>query len=192
MIFYHCETLITPNNLLAKDFSFHWCSCLNTRYYIGAAIVIFKIIFSIFIKILIAQYWLHISVGFLASLTPPLLCSLLEYSTAVFDPHHFSKTLFTLKSNVPEVEFHRKYQNDSEKQPNLWGVPYLKINKSALAGVALWIECRPVNWKVAGSIPSQGTRLGCGPGPQWGAHEKQPYTDVSLPLSLPSPLSKNK
>ena len=31
---------------------------------------------------------------------------------------------------------------------------------SALAGVAQWIECRPVNQKVAGSIPSQGTCLG--------------------------------
>ena len=35
----------------------------------------------------------------------------------------------------------------------------------ALAGVAQWIECRPTNHRVAGSIPSQGTRLGCGPGP---------------------------
>ena len=35
----------------------------------------------------------------------------------------------------------------------------------ALAGVAQWIECQPVNQKVAGSIPSQGTCLGCRPGP---------------------------
>ena len=36
----------------------------------------------------------------------------------------------------------------------------------ALAGVAQWIEHWPVTQKVAGSIPSQGTFLSCGPGPQ--------------------------
>ena len=41
----------------------------------------------------------------------------------------------------------------------------LKMEKRALAGVAQWSECRPVNQRVAGSIPSQGTCLGCGPGP---------------------------
>ena len=35
-----------------------------------------------------------------------------------------------------------------------------------LAGVAQWIERQPVNQRVAGLIPSQGTCLGCGPGPQ--------------------------
>ena len=36
----------------------------------------------------------------------------------------------------------------------------------ALAGVAQWIEHWPVNQRVAGSIPSQGTCLGGGSGPQ--------------------------
>ena len=36
----------------------------------------------------------------------------------------------------------------------------------ALAGIALWIEHGPANQRVAGSIPSQGTCLGCRPGPQ--------------------------
>ena len=35
-----------------------------------------------------------------------------------------------------------------------------------LAGVAQWIERGPVNRRVMGSILSQGTGLGCGPGPQ--------------------------
>ena len=52
----------------------------------------------------------------------------------------------------------------------------------ALDGVAQWIECQPENHRVADSIPSQGTCLGCGPGPQWGARERQPPVDVSLPL----------
>ena len=38
----------------------------------------------------------------------------------------------------------------------------------ALAGVAQWIECQLANQRVAGSIPSQGTCLGCGPGSQMG------------------------
>ena len=36
----------------------------------------------------------------------------------------------------------------------------------ALAGVAQWIEFQPVNQRVMGSIPNQGTCLGCQPGPQ--------------------------
>ena len=56
----------------------------------------------------------------------------------------------------------------------------------ALAGVAQWVEHQPANGKVEGSIPSQGTCLGCGPDPQLRVHE----IDVSLPLSFPSPLSK--
>ena len=42
---------------------------------------------------------------------------------------------------------------------------YLK-NYIALAGVAQWIKHRPVNQRVTSSIPSQGTCLGSGPGPQ--------------------------
>ena len=60
-----------------------------------------------------------------------------------------------------------------------------KKGRLAPAGVAQWIECRPVNQKVASSIPSQGTFLGCGPGPRLGALERQPHIDVSLPLFLP-------
>ena len=41
-----------------------------------------------------------------------------------------------------------------------------------------------VNQRAAGSIPSQGTCLGCSPGPQWGPRERQPHTDVSFPLFL--------
>ena len=34
-----------------------------------------------------------------------------------------------------------------------------------------WIEHQTANRKVTGLIPSQGTRLGCGPGPVGGAQE---------------------
>ena len=60
----------------------------------------------------------------------------------------------------------------------------LKITDAGTAGVAQWIERQPVNQRVSGSIPSQGTCVGCRPGPQVGARERQPHIDVSLPLSL--------
>ena len=65
--------------------------------------------------------------------------------------------------------------------------------KKALAGVAQWIECRPVNQRVAGWIPSQGTCLGCGLGPS-GGHLTGNHTLIflSLSFSFPSPVSKNK
>ena len=66
----------------------------------------------------------------------------------------------------------------------------IKITKSTLAGVAQWIERQPANQRVTGSIPSQGTCLGCRPGPWWGVYEKQPHTDVSLPPLLLPFLSK--
>ena len=59
-----------------------------------------------------------------------------------------------------------------------------KCPSTALAGVAQWTECWPVNQRVTDLIPSQGTCLGCGPGPQYEVHEGQPHTDVSLPLFL--------
>ena len=43
---------------------------------------------------------------------------------------------------------------------------FLQLCLLALAGVAQWIECQTANQRVAGSIPSQGTCLGCRPGPQ--------------------------
>ena len=62
----------------------------------------------------------------------------------------------------------------------------------ALTGVAQGVECHPTNQKVAGLIPSQGTCPGRRPGPQWGARERQPHIDASLPLFFPSSLSINK
>ena len=42
----------------------------------------------------------------------------------------------------------------------------------ALAGVAQCIECQPENQRIAGLIPSQGTCLGCGPGPWLGTTQE--------------------
>ena len=66
----------------------------------------------------------------------------------------------------------------------------------ALAGVAQWIECLPVNQRVTSSTPSHDTCLGCRPGPYWGGwgqgavHVRGKHTLMFL--SFPSSLSKNK
>ena len=60
----------------------------------------------------------------------------------------------------------------------------------ALTGVVQWAGHCPINEKVSGSISGQGIGLGCGPGPQSGACERQ-LSDVSLAhqcFSFPSPL----
>ena len=63
-----------------------------------------------------------------------------------------------------------------------------KVGKRALAGVAQWIDCRSAHQRVMDLIPSRGTCLGCGPGPQCGAQGGQLHIDVSLPLfPLPFP-----
>ena len=61
----------------------------------------------------------------------------------------------------------------------------MKMLFLALDGVAQSLEHQPANQRVTSLILSQGTCLGCGPGPQQGVHEKQPHIDVSLPLFLP-------
>ena len=69
-----------------------------------------------------------------------------------------------------------------------------KKQEVALAGVAQWIECQPVNWKVTGSIPGQGTCLGCGPGPQLGCvrGSQLMFLSISPSFSLSLKISKNK
>ena len=60
----------------------------------------------------------------------------------------------------------------------------LKRSSIALAGVAQWTECWPVNCKVAVWF-RQGACLGCRAGPHWGACGRQPLINVCLPLFLP-------
>ena len=78
------------------------------------------------------------------------------------------------------MESKKKKANEQTKQKQTQD-----IERTAQAGAAHWTEHRPANQRVTSSIPSQGTCLGCRPGPQEGAHERQPHTDVSLPLFLP-------
>ena len=53
----------------------------------------------------------------------------------------------------------------------------------ALAGMAQWIEDRPVNQRVTGLIPSQGTCLGVGQVPSRGC-VKGNHILMFLPLSF--------
>ena len=84
--------------------------------------------------------------------------------------------------------------SECEKQVEIaWSIMYeYRKQQSALAAVAQCIECRPANQRVAGSIPSQDTSLGCRPGPKLGACERQPHIDVSLSPTLPLCLKINK
>ena len=56
------------------------------------------------------------------------------------------------------------------------------IHKLALASMFQWIELGPVNQRVAGSMPLQGTCLGCGRVPSEGHAPEEPHIDVILPL----------
>ena len=62
----------------------------------------------------------------------------------------------------------------------------LKLIKMVNKPWLLWLSglCGPANQMVLGSVPSQGTCLGCGPGPQWGVCKRQTHTYVSLPVFL--------
>ena len=82
----------------------------------------------------------------------------------------------------------RKYEQLSvlPETNDLLRMPLIELGRLALAGMAQWIERWPANQRVTGSIPSQGTCVGCRPGPQC---EGQPHIDVSLSLSPSLPLS---
>ena len=98
-------------------------------------------------------------------------------------------------SEMGEISMNMERHEPSEglKGVGLWSVGGIWIKNGNKAGIAQWIECGPVNQRVACSIPSQGTCLGCGPSPQLGCSRgNHTLMFLSLSLSFPSPLSKNK
>ena len=105
-------------------------------------------------------------------------------------PELLDTVLILLKSGAPETEAQdanplcRRKSNFCLYHAHQQSPGQLKVRRHALAGVAQWTECQLANQRVTGSIPSQGTCLGCGPGPQWGVRERQPHIDVSRPLFL--------
>ena len=48
----------------------------------------------------------------------------------------------------------------------------------------IWMDHHPIHQKFAGSVPDQGTCLGCGFHPGWGMHRRHPTMSLSLSLSL--------
>ena len=94
-----------------------------------------------------------------------------------------SKWPYYPKQFIDSMKLLLKYQ---------WYISQIQKKLFALAGVGQWTERQPANQGVTGSIPSQGTCLGCRPCPQLGAHERQPHIDISLPLSPSLLLSKAK
>ena len=65
--------------------------------------------------------------------------------------------------------------------------PFFKKKILTLTGVAQWVECHLINQKVASSIPSQGTCLGC----REESTDQCPVPDIDVslaPFLLPSPL----
>ena len=70
-----------------------------------------------------------------------------------------SKLIF---ATVISVQCKHKYERHCERHK----MNEFKDINFALAGVAQWTERWPVNQRVTGLIPGQGTCLGCGPDPQ--------------------------
>ena len=71
----------------------------------------------------------------------------------------------------------------------------LVLFKKSFLTWLVWLSGLSISLRTKGSsvrFPVQGTCLLCRPGPQQGACNRQPHVDVSLPLSLPSPLKINK
>ena len=66
-----------------------------------------------------------------------------------------------------DLEIQRKpYQNPNGLLAETEKLILKFILNWALAGVAQWTEHQPAHQSIAGSIPSRGTCLGFGPGPQ--------------------------
>ena len=64
---------------------------------------------------------------------------------------------------------------------------FKRSHSLVLAGVAQWIDHRTANQRVTGSVPSQGTCLGCGR-----VRGNHTLMFFSLSFFFPSPLSKNR
>ena len=120
----------------------------------------------------------------------------LKKSVTIINIHSSTQSNnYVTSTKLPSIRQHCPIQEPLDTwgywAPEMWLVwPELctvnKITGFAMAGVAQWIECWPMNQRVTSSIPSQGTCLGCRLGPQGRVCGRQPHIDVSLPLFLPS------
>lgn len=68
--------------------------------------------------------------------------------------------MFSLLYNTHNAE-----RSERQLKKYVMGLEVLLKSDDALAGMAQWTEHWPVNQEIMGSIPYQGTCLGCGPDP---------------------------
>ena len=72
-------------------------------------------------------------------------------------------TVSVIQSTINSIIFESLESNDLALRSRTIQDKPLSIKRQwALAGVAQWTECRPVNQRVTTSIPSEGTCLDCG------------------------------
>ena len=77
---------------------------------------------------------------------------------ATLPPRHRVKPALPHTQKHRQIAKRRRQRNTAQRKA--------QIKTPVLAGVAPWIERRPTNQRVVGLTPSEGTRLGCRPGPQ--------------------------
>ena len=154
--------------------------------------------------------------GFISMKAAPLVTTWLHWSQISQQQSRHMQEKTQIRIIISKIGNNFFYQEPCD--PNPWFIKsptlragslreftcvFLWFNKDGivLVGMAQWIEHWPAKLMVTGSIPSQDTCLGCGPGPQLRACERQP-TDVisdihqcfspSLSPSLPLSLKINK
>ena len=110
-----------------------------------------------------------------------------------------AKQLGFTRGSIRGAEFSSRKEKGKKKYKRLLPVNFsmfknmMKRPTGTLAHVAQWIECWFANQGVIGLIPSQGTCLGCRPGPQLGCSRgNQTLMFLSLSSFLAFCLKVNK
>ena len=89
--------------------------------------------------------------------------------------------------SIPVFPLHRTQQPTLREKVLLHSCSQAASKRRIISPWLVWLRgLGPVNWRVASSIPSQGTWLVCGPGP-WVGPCKRQLIDVSLALRCFSP-----
>ena len=96
-----------------------------------------------------------------------------EDPTLIFLRVKLSRVWFCSNTGYSEHGFSLSYTC----LPNITALPYYYKKITFFV-----ILCGPSNQRVASSVPSWGTGLDCGPGPQWGVRERGSHTLMFLSL----------
>ena len=79
---------------------------------------------------------------------------------------HVNVHSFTPQMHAWIAKEQTKQNTGKSRKINLGVCEEYNTDYTAPAGAAQWTDHQPENQKVTGLIPSRGTGLGCGPGPQ--------------------------